>query len=76
MVTLQNELDFLQNYILIMQARFGSRVKVHVQIPEEMKEYKIPKLLIQPLVENAIQAVSYTHLDVYKRQDMRRRDAM
>ncbi|RZT02981.1 cache domain-containing sensor histidine kinase [Cuneatibacter caecimuris] len=54
MVTLQNELDFLQNYILIMQARFGSRVKVHVQIPEEMKEYKIPKLLIQPLVENAI----------------------
>ena len=54
MVTVGSELEFLQNYILIMQARFGNRIKVRVEAEDGLLEYPIPKLLIQPLVENAI----------------------
>ena len=34
--------------------RFGGKLDYEIRIPEEMMEYQIPKMILQPLVENAV----------------------
>lgn len=53
-VTLQEELGYLNLYLDIEKVRFGHRLEVDFSVSEEAKELKIPQLLIQPLLENAI----------------------
>jgi len=53
-VTLRQEMDFLERYLEIQQARFSDRLKVGIAISPEAMTARIPNLLLQPLVENAI----------------------
>jgi signal transduction histidine kinase len=53
-VCLRQELDFIQTYLEIEQVRFGSRLSVQRQIDPEVLGARVPYLLLQPLVENAI----------------------
>jgi signal transduction histidine kinase len=53
-VTLRQELDFLERYIEIQQMRFSDRLTVTVDIAPDAMNARIPNLLLQPLVENAI----------------------
>jgi two-component system, LytTR family, sensor kinase len=53
-VTLRQEMEFLKPYLEIQKARFLDRLTVHTDIAPEALEAKIPNLLLQPLVENAI----------------------
>nr|WP_290427062.1 histidine kinase [Algoriphagus limi] len=52
--TLKEELDYLQMYLEIERVRFGHRLEVLFEISPDSEELKIPQLLIQPLLENAI----------------------
>lgn len=54
-VTLRKELDFLDRYIEIEQTRFGDRLSVQKQIAPETWDALLPNLLLQPILENAIQ---------------------
>lgn len=54
LVTLQSEVDFLQNYMFIMEKRYDKRIHLTVQIEEQIRNHRILKLLIQPLVENSL----------------------
>ncbi len=54
MVKLEDELGWLKNYIYIMEHRFEGKFRVEYQIEEGISEYMVPKLLLQPLAENAI----------------------
>src|SRR6185369_4509061 len=54
-VSLHQELDFLKRYLEIQQVRFGDRLKVHFDVAPETMDARVPNLLLQPLVENAIQ---------------------
>ncbi|WP_071396408.1 sensor histidine kinase [Bacillus tuaregi] len=53
-VYLKDEIQHIDNYMEIMKMRFGDRLHWHVSVPLEYKHVRIPKLIIQPLVENAI----------------------
>ena len=53
-VTVRQEMEFLERYIDIQKMRFADRLSVDTAITSEALEARIPNLLLQPLVENAI----------------------
>lgn len=52
-VSLREELHYVESYLLIQKNRFGDRLEVFIEVPEELKDVQIPYLSLQPLVENA-----------------------
>jgi LytS/YehU family sensor histidine kinase len=54
-VPLAEELSFLERYVELQQMRFGDRLNVIVDVPLELYGALVPGLILQPLVENAIQ---------------------
>ncbi len=53
-VELINELNQVDTYIKIEKARFGEKINIKYDINENLYNFKIPSLIIQPLVENSI----------------------
>ncbi|GAE28822.1 sensor histidine kinase [Alkalihalobacillus hemicellulosilyticus] len=53
-VTLLEEINHIENYMRIQQHRFRNRYRLQVNMTEQVKQASIPKLMIQPLVENAV----------------------
>ncbi len=53
-ISLRQELAFVEAYLGIEQARFGARLRVAVEIPEELERAQVPPLSLQVLVENAV----------------------
>ena len=53
-VALKDELEFLQKYLEIEQARFGDRLLVRYEIEAETLDAQVPNLILQPLVENSV----------------------
>lgn len=54
LLPLRDELQQVEAYINIEKARFGDKIQVIYDIPEEFLDIKLPSLIIQPLVENSI----------------------
>src|SRR5205085_7326801 len=52
--TLGEEIDLIESYLEIEQARFEERLRVMIDVPPALRGIRLPALLIQPLVENAI----------------------
>lgn len=54
MITLKEEMELVDSYAEIQKIRFGGRFTFTSELPQELSEIFVPKLMIQPIVENAI----------------------
>jgi len=52
--TLGQEIELIESYLDIERARFEDRLRVMIDVPQSLRQIRVPALLIQPLVENAI----------------------
>ena len=55
MVPLREELRYLDSYLSIQNQRFGDRIQIEKNIDEALLDCLIPKLILQPLVENSLE---------------------
>ena len=53
-VTLADDLAFCRHYLALEALRFGDRLVVEVDVPESLGTLRVPTLLLQPFVENAL----------------------
>jgi len=53
-VTIAQEMELIRSYLDIHRVRMGNRLSYTIDIPESLLAYRIPPLLIQPLVENSL----------------------
>jgi two-component system sensor histidine kinase YesM len=52
-ITVGQELEILKHYVFINHARYGDRIKVNYFVAPDCLNYHVPKLIIQPFIENA-----------------------
>ncbi len=71
-IPLEEELRYVDAYLFIIAQRFGKRLVITKEIDCELLECKVPKLIIQPIIENAVehgiyaQSVGNIHLRIYR----------
>lgn len=53
-VYLSEELHLVKNYLFIQKMRFGNKLEYCCDVPKNLENYRIPKMILQPIVENAI----------------------
>ena len=53
-IPVREELQHVRSYLEIQQVRYQDILKYEIRVPEELNRYLIPKITIQPLVENAL----------------------
>ncbi|MDO4635592.1 MAG: sensor histidine kinase [Streptococcus sp.] len=53
-ISLKNEIDHVRNYLFIQKQRYGNRLSYDINEDKNCDDFIIPKLILQPLVENAI----------------------
>ena len=54
LVTVSEELDCVKEYFEIIQVRYLNRYTMKIEIPPELEKLKMPKMILQPLAENAV----------------------
>ena len=54
-ISLGEEMDMLGRYLDIQKMRFSDRLQVAVDVPQELLATRVPSLILQPMIENAIQ---------------------
>lgn len=53
-VPLGEEIELLEKYMVIQQYRYGNQLTMQIHCPEHLKQIMIPRMLLQPIVENSI----------------------
>ena len=54
-VLLSEEMIYVNAYLRILKERLGKRLTVHNELPEEIMGYEVPRLILQPIIENAVE---------------------
>lgn len=67
-VSLAQEIEYIRSYVYILNIRNDYVISLEVEIPEEYMDIEIPKMTLQPLVENAfVHAIEKTESDAVLR---------
>jgi sensor histidine kinase YesM len=53
-ITLDQEMDMIKAYLNIQKIRMGERLHFKIELPDAIRKYPFPPMLLQPLVENAV----------------------
>lgn len=54
LVTIREELDNIANYVTIQNVRYYDCIQMRYEIEDKLLDYRMPKMILQPIVENAI----------------------
>ncbi|WP_235599396.1 cache domain-containing sensor histidine kinase [Paenibacillus amylolyticus] len=54
LVTIREELDNIANYVTIQNVRYYDCIQMRYEVEDRMLDYRMPKMILQPIVENAI----------------------
>ncbi len=72
-VTLEQEMSNVDNYLLLTEARFEDAIHVTRELPDDLERLRLPPLILQPIVENAVRhgfvAVDDRQVHIRIRQD-------
>lgn len=52
-VPLRSELQYLQSYCMLQNERFDGRIQLDIRVDERLQDLMIPKLILQPILENS-----------------------
>lgn len=53
-VNLSTEIEYTKKYLGCMKSRYGDKLSYLIELDDTMKEIKVPKMIVQPIVENAL----------------------
>lgn len=53
-ISLEKELEYIKTYLRLQSYRYNRKLEVSIEVEEDFLDEKIPKLILQPLVENSI----------------------
>lgn len=53
-VELKDEIEYIRNYLALMNLRFDYQIILAVSVPEKLMNHRIPKMALQPIVENSV----------------------
>ncbi|MCC3380457.1 histidine kinase [Paenibacillus farraposensis] len=74
-ITIEQKMANMQNYVFINHVRYGQRIQVNYFVSPDCLEYHVPKLIIQPFIENAFfhafneKSTGYIYILVSKTED-------
>jgi len=54
MVSLQEEVEYVKNYLILLNLRYDYTIILSIDIPKVILEQEIPKMSLQPIIENAV----------------------
>ncbi len=54
LIPLRDELEYIGHYLVVQRMRYGDRMTMTVEVESALLDYYVPKLTLQPLVENAL----------------------
>lgn len=54
LVTLREELEFIRSFFYMMEVRFANKLQFRTDVPDDMKDHKLPVLSLLPVVENIV----------------------
>ena len=54
LVSVADELEHVRQYLYIQKERYGDKLSYEIHAPEELLDYTVPKIILQPIVENSI----------------------
>jgi sensor histidine kinase YesM len=54
MVTIGDEIENIKRYLYIQQIRYSDRIKYSMDVDDDILQYKLPALTLQPIVENSV----------------------
>ena len=54
LITVGDELEHVQQYLYIQKERYGDKLNYTIHAPEEVLDYTVPKIILQPIAENSI----------------------
>jgi len=76
-ITVEEEIKNLKHYFSIQTIRYAGSFHVNYQVPEELSDYLLPKLILQPLAENSVLHGSFndgTIMEIYIRGVIEKND--
>ncbi|MGZ3777734.1 MAG: sensor histidine kinase [Mucilaginibacter sp.] len=53
-IAIEDEVEMVENYLMIEKIRFEDKLDISIEVAEAVKRIKVPKFILQPLVENAV----------------------